>query len=228
LRTTRWSLVQRAAQFGGADLEEWVRASWYPLYAWARQNDWSPEDAADAVQDFLGKICNKGLLSQVDPVRGRFRSWLIAGFSNHLSSRQRHVLRLKRGGGMKQVPVDRLTLESFYQNDMTNVNDAGRAFSRAWALTLMDEALTRLADHYQAGGRGDLFEVLLPALEAPLAETTYQESAAALGLSGSALRQAAVRFRQRYRRLLLDVAGERLGVTCEARLAEELRELLGH
>jgi RNA polymerase sigma-70 factor (ECF subfamily) len=228
MRTTRWSLVQRAAGGGVADLDEWVRASWYPLYAWARQKDWSPEDAADAVQDFLLKICNKGLLKQVDPARGRFRSWLLTGFTNHLSNRQKHALRLKRGGGVKHVPVDHPSIESFYQTDMAAVTDAGRAFSRAWALTLMDEALTRLADHYHAGGRGDLFEVLLPALEEPLAETTYQESAASLGLSGPALRQAAVRFRQRYRRLLLDVAGERLGVTCEARLAEELRELLGN
>lgn len=228
LRTTRWSLVQRAAGGGGADLDEWARASWYPLYTWARQKDWSPEDAADAVQDFLGKICNNGLLQQVDPGLGRFRSWLITGFSNHLSSRRTQALRLKRGGGMKHVPIDRRSLEVFYQTDMAAVTDAGRAYSRAWALTLMDEALARLADHYQAGGRGELFEALLPALEAPLADTTYQESATRLGLSGPALRQAAVRFRQRYRRLLLDVAGERLGITCEARLAEELRELLGN
>jgi RNA polymerase sigma-70 factor (ECF subfamily) len=210
------------------DLNEWARASWYPLYAWARQKNWSPEDAADAVQDFLGKICNNGLLKQVDPARGRFRSWLLAGFNNHLSSVCARAGRLKRGGGIKAATVDCHSLESFYLTDMASVADAGRAYSRAWALTLMDEALTRLADHYHAGGRGDLFEVLLPALEEPLAETTYQKSAAGLGLSGPALRQAAVRFRQRYRRLLLDVAGERLGVTCEARLAEELRELLGH
>ena len=228
LRTTRWSLVQRAARGGSADLNEWARASWYPLYAWARKNQWSPEDAADAVQDFLGKICHSGLLQQVDPERGRFRSWLIAGFSNHLSSRRKQALRLKRGGGIKHVPVDRQSLETFYQTDMAAVPDADQAYSRAWALTLMDEALARLADHYQSGGRGELFETLLPALEAPLAETTYQESAARLGLSGAALRQAAVRFRQRYRRLLLDVAGERLGITCEARLSEELRELLGN
>jgi RNA polymerase sigma-70 factor (ECF subfamily) len=227
MRTTRWSLVQRAAHGGGADLNEWAQASWYPLYAWARHKDWSPEDAADAVQDFVGKICTNGLLQQVDPARGRFRSWLLAGFSNHLSSRRRHDMRLKRGGGMKHVPADEQSLEVFYQTDMAAVTDANQAYSRAWALTLMDEALARLADHYQAGGRGELFETLLPALEEPLAETTYQESAARLGLSGSALRQAAVRFRQRYRRLLLDVASERLGITCEARLAEELRELLG-
>jgi methylphosphotriester-DNA--protein-cysteine methyltransferase len=91
----------------------------------------------------------------------------------------------------------------------------------------MDEALARLADHFAASGREELFEALLPALEEAPEEATYQEIAERLGLSAAALRQAAVRFRQRYRRLLLDVAGERLGITCEAQLAEELRELLG-
>jgi len=45
-------------------------------------------------------------------------------------------------------------------------------------------------------------------------------------MSAAALRQAAVRFRQRYRRILMDLASERLGITDEARLEAELRELL--
>jgi RNA polymerase sigma-70 factor (ECF subfamily) len=227
LRTTRWSLVQRAARGNSADIDEWAGTCWYPLYAWARKKELSTEDAADAVQEFLGKICTRNLLEQVNPARGRFRSWLLAGFSNHLSSRRSHALRRKRGGGFIHLSIDHDSLEKFYQTDMAAVNDAERAFSRAWALTLMDEALARLADHYEGGGRRELFEALLPALESPMAETTYQEVAGRLGMSGPALRQAALRFRQRYRRFLLDVAGERLGITCEARLAQELREWLG-
>ncbi|MCU0777087.1 MAG: hypothetical protein MUF86_05395 [Akkermansiaceae bacterium] len=226
LRTTRWSLVRQAVH-GGAALEEWVRACWYPLYVFARQKGCPPEDAADAVQDFLGKICTRSLLSQVDPSRGRLRSWLLAGFTNHLSSQRARALRLKRGGEAQHFQFDRHGLETFYQNDMEHATDPVQAYSRAWALTLMDEALTRLKDHYAASGRAGLCDALLQALEEPFSETTYQESAAALGLSAAALRQAAVRFRKRYRRMLLDVAGECLGINCEARLIVELRELLG-
>ena len=204
-----------------------MRASWYPLYVFARQNGCPPEDAADAVQDYLGKICTRRLLNQVDPARGRLRSWLLTGFTNHLSNMRARALRLKRGGGAIHLALDHHGLEIFYQTDMGHLCDADRAYSRAWALTLMDEALARLKDHYAADGRDDLYEALLPALEAPFSAATHQESVAALGLSAAALRQAAVRFRKRYRRLLLDVAGERLGITCEARLAVELRELLG-
>lgn len=228
LRTTRWSLVRRAAGGGPAALDEWLRACWYPLYVWARQKEMSPEDAADAVQDFLGKICSRGLLEQVDPARGRLRSWLLAAFSNHLSKLHIRASRLKRGGGARHGMVDRRCLENFYQNDMAANIGPEKAYSRAWALTLMDEALARLEAHYESSGGREIFEALLPALEAPLAGCTYRETATRLGISAAALRQASVRFRQRYRSFLLDIAGERLGIHCEAKLAEELREWLGN
>lgn len=226
LHTTRWSLVRRACH-GARAMDEWASASWYPLYVWARRKDCSPEDAADAVQEFLGKLCAGGLLAQADPSRGKFRSWILTGFTNHLRSRHARAARQKRGGGAEHLSIDPGDAEGFYQHDMAGFGDADKAYTRAWALTLMDEAMERLELHFKSSGREDLFAALLPALERPLPDSTYEETAASLGLSGAALRQAAVRFRQRYRRLLLDVAGERLGITCEARLSEELRELLG-
>lgn len=226
LRTTRWSLVRRAC-IGAKAMNEWASASWYPLYVWARRKECSPEDAADAVQEFLGKLCTGGLLGQADPSRGKFRSWILTGFTNHLRSRHARAARQKRGAGAEHLPLDPGEAESFYQQDIAGLGDPDKAYTRAWALTLMDEALERLELHFKSSGRDALFTALLPALERPLPDSTYEETAANLGLSGPALRQAAVRFRQRYRRLLLDVAGERLGITCEAKLSDELRELLG-
>lgn len=227
LRTTSWSLVRRAT-VGGRALEEWAASCWYPLYAWARGKGHAPEDAADAVQEFLGKLCAGGLLEQADPARGRFRSWLLTGFSNHLASRSAQARRIKRGGGAVHLSIDLPGIETIYQHDMATVEDPERAYTRAWALSLMDEALGRLEEHYRSSDRGEIYDALLPALEGPLPDATYEEVAARLGLGSAALRQAALRFRQRYRRFLLEVAGERLGITCEARLSAELRELLGN
>ena len=226
LATTRWSLVRRAAA-GTAALEEWVGSCWYPLYTWARHQNRSPEDAADAVQEFLGKICTRNLLADADPARGRFRAWLLTGFSNHLSNAARKTSSLKRGGKKNRDHIDLQTIEEIYHHDMASIGDPAQAYTRAWAITLMDEALLRLEDYFKSRDRSELFHVLLPALESPLADSTYEEHAPKLGMTAPALRQAALRFRQRYRRLLLDVASERLGVTCDARLREELRELLG-
>lgn len=131
-------------------------------------------------RNFSGKICTRGELDKLDRSRGRLRSWLLASFSNHLSTLRTRASCLKRGGGLKHVPVDRKGLETFYQSDMSAMSDADMAYSRAWALTLMDEALARLEDHYKAGGRDELFETLLPALESPLPDSTYEETAARL------------------------------------------------
>lgn len=226
LRTTRWSLVRRAA-FGHPALDDWAAACWYPLYAWARRTGHASDDAADAVQEFLAKICAGGLLAQADPKRGKFRSWLLTGFGNHLASHHAKATRQKRGGGADHLNFDLVEAEGFYQNDMSSADDPARVYDRGWALSLMDEALARLETHFAKSGKAPLFEALLPVLERPLPEATYAELAVQLEMGTAALRQAASRFRQRYRRYLLDVAGERLGINCEVRLTTELRELLG-
>ena len=227
LATTRWSLVRRAATSNAA-LEEWVCSCWYPLYAWARHRNHSPEDAADAVQDFLGKICSEKLLSKLEPARGKFRSWLLTGFSNHISSANRKSSCQKRGGGIVHHHIDLQDLERIYHHDMGGFSDPAQAYTRAWAITLMDEALLRLETYFKSRDQSHLFQALLSTLESSSSEISSAETAAKLGMSGPALRQATLRFRQRYRRLLLDVAGERLGIHNEARLREELSELLGN
>lgn len=223
---TRWSLVRRAS-VGGDDLEEWISTYWYPLFTWARCQGWKPEDAADEVQDFLAKLCSGKLLAMADPARGKLRNWLLKSFQNHLVNSHERSRCLKRGGGRLHLSIDLPAAETIYQNGEAGMPDAETAYHRAWALTLMEEALDRLCrDHEQAGKRV-LFDALLPALEEPLHGNSYAKLAATLGMSPAALRQAAVRFRQRYRRILMDLAGERLGITDEARLEAELRDLLG-
>jgi RNA polymerase sigma-70 factor (ECF subfamily) len=178
------------------------------------------------VQEFLQKICRFRLLEQADPSRGRLRSWLLKSFSNHLVSAHKREHRLKRGGGVAHVSIDWQSAETAYLADHSHSSDSDRVYVRAWAMTTMEEALEQLSAHYAKTNRQQLFHALLPALEAPFAETQYAGVCADLGMTAAAMRQAAVRFRQRYRHCLLDVAAKRLGITCEARLYQELHDLL--
>lgn len=223
---TRWSLVKRAVETPAA-LEEWIGGYWYPLYVWARSRGLSPEDAADGVQSFLEKLCGRALLAQADASRGRLRSWLLTAFGNHLSDIRRKQYRLKRGGNTPHISIDRAMVESEYRRDMAPSSTPEALYSRVWALTLMEEALERVAAHYTRTDRRELFEALLPALEQPLPDENYAACADRLGMAPGTLRQASVRLRKRYRQALLDVAGARLGIYGEQALAEELRSLLG-
>lgn len=222
---TRWSLVKRAT-VGGQALETWIGLYWFPLYAWARHRGSRPEDAADEVQVFVAKISRSQQLAKADPARGRLRSWLLKAFSNHLADSHRRNQRLKRGGSTPHVSIDWGSAETSYLTEYSHIVDPDRVYARAWSLSVIEEAMEALSDHYVNSGRERLFQVLLPSLEASFSEKSYPEGVAELEMTGPAIRQAATRFRQRYRRILLDVAAKRLGITCEAQLHEELRDLL--
>ena len=226
---TRWSLVKRAAS-GGDDgrsaLGEILLHYWYPLYAWARRSGMSGEDAADGVQSFMEKACATNLLAAAREERGRLRAWLLLCFQRHLKDLRRHDRAAKRGGGAVHLSVDWQGAESIYLAEPAQTETPDALYARAWAVSLMEEGMMRLATHYETSGRGALHAALLPALEGPLPDSTFPETAASLGMTSGSLRSAAVRMRHRYRAILLELASERLGITNEAALAEELRVLL--
>ena len=87
--TTRWTIVMRAAQSqaqgGQSALAELCRLYWYPLYTFARRRGHSPDDAQDLTQSFFLHVVERRAFTGVDRLKGKFRSFLLASFQNHLS-----------------------------------------------------------------------------------------------------------------------------------------------
>jgi RNA polymerase sigma-70 factor (ECF subfamily) len=85
-RTTHWTVVLRAAQSqapgGPSALAELCRLYWYPLYAFVRHRGYGPEEAKDLTQGFFLHLLNRRALSHVDPLKGKFRSFLLASLQN--------------------------------------------------------------------------------------------------------------------------------------------------
>jgi DNA-directed RNA polymerase specialized sigma24 family protein len=100
--TTRWTIVMRAAQSQAqgeqSALAELCRLYWYPLYMFARRRGFSPEDAKDLTQSFFLHVLEDRAFSGVDRLKGKFRSFLLASFQNHISHAIDPNRRLKRGG----------------------------------------------------------------------------------------------------------------------------------
>src|SRR5271165_7579667 len=84
--TTRWTLVTASArdqsQAGRTALAALCQIYWYPLYAFARGRGHTPHDAQDLTQGFFLQILENRALSQVDRLKGKFRSFLLACFQN--------------------------------------------------------------------------------------------------------------------------------------------------
>jgi DNA-directed RNA polymerase specialized sigma24 family protein len=119
--TTHWTIVLTAAQSqaqGGQEaLAELCRLYWYPLYVFARRRGCSPEDAQDLTQGFFLHLLENRALGGVDRLKGKFRSFLLASFKNHISDAYDRSRRLKRGGDKQFVRLDAANAEERYQRE---------------------------------------------------------------------------------------------------------------
>ena len=107
--TTRWTLVMACAQqspTGQAALAALCQVYWYPLYTFARRRGHSPHDAQDLTRGFFLHLLEHRALSQVDRLRGKFQSFLLACFQNYLSVEAQRAHAHKRGGQHQVVSLD--------------------------------------------------------------------------------------------------------------------------
>jgi DNA-directed RNA polymerase specialized sigma24 family protein len=119
--TTRWTMVMRAAQNqaqgGPSALAELCRLYWYPLYIFARHRGHSPEDAQNLTQGFFLHLLERRALTGVDRLKGKFRSFLLASFQNHLLDAVDRARRYKRGGDKEFVQLDAEEAEERYRRE---------------------------------------------------------------------------------------------------------------
>ena len=155
--TTRWTIVMRAAQSqaqgGQSALAELCRLYWYPLYIFARRRGHSPDDAQDLTQGFFLHVVEHRALTGVDRLKGKFRSFLLASFQNHLSDEGDRARRLKRGGDKEFVQLDAEEAEERYRLEPVEFLTAEKIFDARWAMTVLGEALKQLRQEYASRGK---------------------------------------------------------------------------
>jgi RNA polymerase sigma-70 factor (ECF subfamily) len=226
--TTRWSVILAAGDKGSprssAALAELCGTYWYPLYAFARRKGLSAEAAQDATQGFFAHVLEKNALRNVGPDKGRFRSYLLVAFKNHMTDERLHAARVKRGGEVTHVPIDIETAEGRYSHEPADVDTPERIFERRWALTVLDRALERLRGEYEKGGREKVFESLKGYLTGESGSVPYASAATKLGMTEIAIKVAVHRLRRRFRARLLEEVAETVGG--EEHLEREIRHLM--
>ncbi len=225
--TTRWSLVLQAGQEdsprAAAALEQLCRIYWYPLYAYARRHGHGPEDAEDVVQGFFLQLLQNKSLAHVDRSKGRFRAFLLAALRYYLSDWHDKAEAQKRGGGVPTLRIELNRAEVRYTSARQDGLSPDMVYDYHWALTLLDQVVTRLERQYEETGRGPLFAKLKPLLVESGRGEPYVQLAAELGLTEEAVKKAVQRLRQRYGALFR----EEIAVTLAnpAEVEEELQYL---
>lgn len=158
---TRWTLILSSREETDRRrdaLHELIGLYWKPLYFFARRKGLNIEEAKDAVQDFVARLLEKDFLARLDPAKGRFRSYLRTAFANHLANLHESRSAQKRGGGAKPVSLDIEIAEG-----EVGAAPAGpdAAFERAWAVEVMERALSRLRGEFDRGDRAGPLDLFL-------------------------------------------------------------------
>jgi len=225
--TTHWTVVlaagRRSAPQADRALEELCRAYWYPLYAYVRRHGHSREDAEDLTQGFFASFLKRNYLERVSSEKGRFRAFLLAALKHFLANEYDRAGRQKRGGGVAPLSLDWQDADARYQFDPADQISPDKLYDRAWAMTLLEQVITRLRAESAAEGRAEVFEQLKPFLMAGGGDIPYAQAAAKLGLNESAARVAVHRLRKRYRELLRAEIAQTLSDPAD--LDEEMRAL---
>lgn len=225
-RTTQWSLVLMAPRSDSPQarqaMETLCRTYWPPIYWFVRRRGYTPDNARDLTQAFFTHLLEKESLGQVDPAKGKFRSFLLASVKNFLANEWDKANAQKRGGGKALFSIDDRSIETASVNEPVDDQTPEKSFQRRWAITVLSQVLQTLHDEYVASGRKDLFEQLKPVLTSGGTDG-YTQIAQRLGMSEAAVKTAAFRLRQQYGQLLREQIAQTVAEPAE--IEEEIRDL---
>jgi RNA polymerase sigma factor (sigma-70 family) len=226
--TTRWSLVLAAgADPSSADSREALAALfetyWYPLYGFLRSRGYDTEDAQDLTQAFFARLLEKHAISQADPTRGRFRSFLLASLKHFAANERDRDMAKKRGGGAPMLSLEVEGAECRFQMEPPSDETPERIFDRRWALTLLGRVMSRLEAEVSESGRHRQFERLKTYLTGDRPQLSYAETATELGTSEGAVKVAVHRLRRQFRDLVRDEIAQT--VASPEEIEDELRHL---
>jgi DNA-directed RNA polymerase specialized sigma24 family protein len=227
--STRWTVVREAADSQTSSkhalsaLSELCQIYWRPVYLFLRRKGIAQHDAEDLTQGFFADLIENRAYARADPMKGRFRSFLLGTLKHFLAHARDRDGAQKRGGGLVRLDEAGISEVETYAVRCQNWSADG-IFEREWAASLVRQALDRLAQEYELGGKGALFEALKFHLGAnATAAVPYQEMAERLGRPAATLRVDVARLRTRYRAILRE---EVSGTVIDPRdVDEELRHL---
>jgi len=225
--TTHWTVVLAARDRNGGKgapeaLAALCSAYWYPLYAFLRHQGFNPPDAEDLTQEFFRRLLQGDWLRQVEPARGKFRSFLLGCLKHFLSKERERAHAARRGGGEPIISLD--AAERQYALEPADDLTPEVLFDRRWAAAVLARTLEDLRQEYAGSQKDGQFEDLLGFLPGSMVTVSRTELAAKRQVTPGAIDVAIHRLRQRYGFLLRRRVAQT--VSTEGELDDELRYLM--
>lgn len=224
---TLWTVVLRAQDSSSPEcrdaLNELIKAYWKPVYYFLRHRGYSREQAKDVTQEFFAKFLEKGYVRQFDRSKGRFKTFLLVALKHFVTKQWDKENAQKRGGASKFFQGDFDEAERQVTLQLRQPPDPERAFTRQWAVSLLQRAMGKLQAEFQAQGKEIYLQVLSAHLGASPEEGSYRSIAQKLSISESDVRNFLHRIRIRLRQLISQEIREY--VLDDADVEAEMQEL---
>jgi DNA-directed RNA polymerase specialized sigma24 family protein len=224
--TTRWSVVLAAGQevspHSAAALEKLCRAYWQPICVFARRKGWNEEDAKDLTQQFFSRLLERNDFTGLDPRKGKFRTFLLAAFTNFLANEYDRANALKRGGGQNIISLDQFPHEELGAIP-ADAHSPGMLFDLRWARAILQAALQQLTEEMSEAGKRAQFDELKHFLTVNAGAGEYAVAAGKLDMEASSVPVMVHRLRQRYRELVREEVAQTVSSPVE--LGEEMHYL---
>ena len=203
--TTQWSLVLRAGRISSSEgktaLSELCQRYWYPLYAHIRSRGNDSHQAEDLTQGFFERVIDKNYLSEVDPAKGKFRTFLLSSLTNFLANEHDRATALKRGGDKKLLSLDIVDAERRLAFEPSCSNSLEANFMQKWTCSLLERVLNQLQEEFIAANDGETFDKLKQFLTAGESDP-MNVVAEELKMTPATVRVTVHRLRTRYRQML--------------------------
>ena len=230
LSTTHWSVVRRAAAKSIPDAKT-AMANLYEKYRpalvlYALRSGFAFDEAEDFVQSFFTRLLSKQCLETADPDRGRFRTFLLTSFKNHIANETARSCAQKRGGGTLHVSLDDQTMGASVAGPKSakKVTPA-QAYEMKMASLLIQATVDKLRKLNRNPEKQQLYSLLENHLTDDSAAKSYREIARELDMTEGSVRLAAFRLRLQFRHHLRQ---EILAIVSDPeQVDDELRYLVG-
>lgn len=201
---TRWTLVSRSRgddSVSRAALSELCEAYYAPVVAFLKRDGRAEDVARELAHDFFARLLAGGAIEGADPLRGRFRSYLLAALKRFAADQRDRAHAAKRGGGQVHAVIESEgeTTGAGLQIVDKTVEAPDAAFDRQWALTVLARSMTALESTMRNEGKSAHFDELKPWLTAEGDATPQSMAAEKLGMSVEAVKVAVHRLRKRFR-----------------------------
>jgi RNA polymerase sigma factor (sigma-70 family) len=160
-------------------------------------------EAEDGAQQFFATLFARNPFERLTPEKGSFRAFLKTALRNFAIDSGRAA---KVRSAVELVDGPELERRAGAEPPA-----AETAFDRAWAQTVLGEAIARLEREEKAAGRAQIWAIFEAYCLRDDEEVTYPDLARRLGIGEDAVRNGLRAARQRLRAILRDTIREYLG-----------------